>query len=99
MRDSALYYDNPTIEDERNIKRKLQKRYDGLFEAQWNPRLRSRRDLLTWSCLEKNKAMEAKSAPETNLDDCENYSQLLQRYGPNVEHLKDKIGYLRGILE
>ena len=50
MKDCAFYYDVPTMDEERAMKRKLQSRYDGVLGAGWRPPLTSRRDLLTWAC-------------------------------------------------
>ena len=50
MKDCAYYYDVPTIEEELAMKTTLQRKYDGLFAANWRPALQSRRDLVTWAC-------------------------------------------------
>jgi hypothetical protein len=54
LKDSAFYYDLPTIQEEREIKFKLQFRYDDILPEGWRPPLQSRRDLLTWSCEQRN---------------------------------------------
>ena len=50
MKDCAYYYDVPTIEEEVEMKKSLQRKYDGLFAANWRPALQTRRDLVTWAC-------------------------------------------------
>ena len=54
MKDCAFYFDAPTVEDEVSMKRKLQRKYDGLFQENWVPPLQSRRDLVTWACNQYN---------------------------------------------
>ena len=50
MKDCAFYYDVPTLDEERGMKRTLQRKYDNLLVPGWRPPLASRRDLLTWAC-------------------------------------------------
>lgn len=50
LKESAFYYDLPTLHEEREMRFKLQRNYDDLFEENWRPPLKSRRDLITWSC-------------------------------------------------
>ena len=33
-----------------------------------------------------------------NLEEC-NYGTLIEKYGPNYEPLKDKLGYIKGLFE
>jgi len=99
LKDSAFYYDVPSIEDEREMRFKLQLRYDDLFESAWRPPLQSRRDLVQWACEEKNKYLEAKGASEKLMEDCSNYSQLLRKFGPDYSSLKAKLGYVKGLFE
>ena len=97
MKDACYYYDAPTVQEEREIKQKLQFRYDDLFTASWRPPLQSRRDLVQWTCEQRNQYLSEKSAPEGLLEDCGNYSQLLRKYGPNYDPLKAKLGHIRGL--
>jgi hypothetical protein len=39
LRDATFYYDIPTIHEQRDMRFKLQSRYDDLFENQWRPPL------------------------------------------------------------
>ena len=50
MKACAWYIDVPTLDDERKMKREIQRNYDDLFTPGWRPPLTSRRDLLTWGC-------------------------------------------------
>ena len=87
MKACAFYYDNPTIKDEIEMKRKLQRDYDDILTEGWRPVLDNRRSLLTWACQQKNSAE----------DNCENYHGLLDKYGPNYDSLKAKLGNVRGL--
>ena len=90
MRDCAFYFDAPTIEDEVAMKRKLQRNYDGLLPEGWRPALATRHSLLTWACTQQNAATGSE-------ENCENYSSLLQSYGPNYDSLRSKLGDVRGL--
>ena len=46
LRDSAFYYDQPTVDEKREIKRTLQKKHDSLFSGPWKAPLGSRHELL-----------------------------------------------------
>ena len=46
MKDSAYYFDVPTIGEEREMRKTLQRKYDQLFTPGWRPSMQSRRDLL-----------------------------------------------------
>ena len=50
MKDCAFYYDAPTIREENEMKSKLQRNYDQLFEDNWRPPLADRKNLVTWAC-------------------------------------------------
>ena len=39
MKDASFYYDHPTINEEREMRKTLQKRYDSLFQTHWKPPL------------------------------------------------------------
>lgn len=99
MKDSCFYFDAPTLDEEREMRQKLQFRYDDLFADSWRPPLQSRRDLVQWTCEKRNEYMSEKQAPETLLEDCANYNQLLKKYGPNYDSLKAKLGFVRGLWE
>ena len=64
---------------------KLQRRYDDLFDSQWSAPLQSRRDLLQWTCEQRNTYLTGKEAPEELLEDCTNVGGLLRKYGPNYD--------------
>ena len=79
---------------------KIQARYDDLLpEGAQNPPLQSRRDLVQWTCEQRNSYLSERNAPETLLEDCANYNQLLKKYGPDYNSLKTKLGYVRGLFE
>jgi len=99
LKDSAFYIDLPTIQEQRELRFQLQHRYDDLFADSWNAPLQSRRDLLTWTCEQKNAFMQERNAPEGHLDDCSNYGGLLRKYGPDYSSLKGKLGYVRGLFD
>lgn len=64
FKDCAFYYDLPTIQEEREMRFKLQNRYDDLFPENWRPNLSSRRELLVWACERHNEYMTEKGANE-----------------------------------
>lgn len=74
MKDSAFYFDLPSIQEERQMRFQLQRNYDDLFEENWRPPLQSRRDLLTWSCEQHNAFLERVEGPKGEIEDCSNYS-------------------------
>lgn len=98
MTDATFYYDNPTIEDEVKMRKKLQYRYDGLFSTVMRPPLQSRRDLVEWTCQAQNAWMAEKGAPEDRLMNCNSYTALLEDYGPNYSTIKKKLGYVKGLV-
>ena len=97
MSDACFYYDNPTVADELKMKKKLQYRYDSLFDTTMRPPLQSRKDLVLWTCAAQNQWMEAKEKPELAMD-CTNYKGLLSKYGPDYTAIKQKLGHLRGLV-
>ena len=72
MKDCAFYFDVPTLDEERSMRKTLQGKYDGLFQPGWRPPLTSRRDLMTWACKQYNTSLEVKGAEDPPVD-CENY--------------------------
>ena len=70
LKDSAFYFDHPDINQEREMKKLLQRKYDQLFQPGWRPSLQSRRDLVTWSCNQYNSKLESQQAESTDLIDC-----------------------------
>ena len=54
LKDTAHYYDTPEVGEEREMRFKLQKRYDSILKKGWRPPLQSRRDLVTWACEQRN---------------------------------------------
>ena len=99
LKDSAFYIDFPTIQEQRETRFLLQHRYDDLFADSWNAPLQSRRDLVTWTCEQKNAFLQERNAPEGLLEDCSNYGGLLRKYGPDYTSLKSKLGYVRGLFD
>jgi len=99
MKDAAFFFDYPTIQEQRETKFQLQHRYDDLFADSWRPPVQSRRDLLTWTCQQRNSYLSERNAAEALLDDCENYAGLLRKYGPDYSSLKSKLGHVRGLFE
>ena len=98
MKDCAYYMDHPTIDDENTMKYKLQRRYDSILPEGWRPPLYSRRDLLSWACKHHNAALQERVGGEP-LPNCENPKLLVERYGPNYDNLRPKIGYIRGLFD
>ena len=78
----------------------VQRKYDDLLEDNYRPPLLNRKDLLVWAC-EQHNAYLNKNGPQHHhlYDDCSNYAQLLNKYGPNYDVLKSKLGYVRGLFE
>lgn len=99
LKDAAFYMDLPNLQEQREMRFTLQRRYDDLFAESWNAPLQSRRDLLTWVCQKRNSYMSEKSAPEEVLEDCENYAALVRKYGPDYDALKAKLGHVRGLFD
>lgn len=102
MVDCAHYYDRPTLDQEHQMKRDLQYKYDDLFANGIFPRLQSRKDLLTWACHSWEDAKRSKVPEEEREainDRCEQYGRLLSTYGPNYAPLKAKLGYVRGLFD
>ena len=99
LKDAAFYFDQPTLQEQREMKFKLQHRYDDLFADTWAAPLQSRRDLLTWTCEKRNEYLSERQAPEDLLEDCNNYAALLRNHGPNYEPLKAKLGFVRGLFD
>mmetsp|Transcript_8186 Transcript_8186/g.11335 ORF Transcript_8186/g.11335 Transcript_8186/m.11335 type:complete len:183 (-) Transcript_8186:922-1470(-) len=98
MGECAFYLDRPSLKDESEMKRTLQTKFDDLFPgAVMRPTLQSRKDLVTWACESQNAYMQKKEAPEDKIMDCTRYQGLLDRYGPNYEALKGRVGHLRGL--
>jgi hypothetical protein len=83
LKDSAYYFDQPSIQQERKMKNKLQSRYDSLFNDAWRPPLQSRKDLLTWTCEQRNAHLKETHEPIS----CA-YSSLLKDFGPDYSSLK-----------
>ena len=97
MKDCAFYYDTPFANDKVEIKNKLQLRYDSLFSEQWKAPLNNRRELLLWACEQRNNYMTEKGNEE-GLDVC-GFNTLVDKYGPNYDPLKEKAGFLKGLLD
>ena len=81
------------------MRKKLQFRYDDLFQETMRFPLQSRRDLVNWACQAKNDHLRSKEASEEHLEDCENYAGLLRKYGPDYDKLKSKLGHVRGLFD
>eukprot|EP00347_Sterkiella_histriomuscorum_P012897 403366798 len=99
LKDSAFYFDVPTLLQQRETRRKLQLRYDDLFAETMRFPLQSRRDLLSWACNAKNEHLKSKEASEELLENCENYTALLRKYGPDYDKLKNKLAHVRGLFD
>ena len=51
MKDCTFYFDSPSLAQELQMKRTLQKKYaDDLFKTAMKPRLQTRKDLVLWAC-------------------------------------------------
>ena len=57
----------------------------------------NRHDLIVWACNQKNKYME-EAGNEGHHENC-NYLRLLEKYGPDYEGLKSKLGWTRGFFD
>ena len=102
MVDCAHYYDKPTLTQEKQMKKDLQYKYDHLFANGIYPRLQSRRDLVTWACYswqDAKKARVPEEEQEAINDRCEEYTRLIDQYGPNYTTLKQKLGYIKGLFD
>lgn len=100
MSDCAFYMDRPTIKDESAMKAKLQTKYDDLFpKVAMKPTLQSRKDLVGWACAAQNAYMSSKDAPAERMMDCTKYQGLLDKYGPDYDSLKGKLGYIKGLFD
>ena len=100
MKDCAFYFDNPSIGQEVQMRRTLQRKYgDDLFADAMKPRMQSRKDLVLWACESQNQFMDSVEAPEKMKLNCMQYQGLLDQYGPNYTSLKEKLGYVRGLFD
>jgi len=99
LKDCAFYFDVPSIKDENKMKKTLQRKYDHILTPGWRAPLTSRQDLLTWACTQTNQAFLEKGFPEKDLLACDNYSLLLQAFGPNYDKLRPKLGFIRGLFD
>lgn len=99
MTDVSHYFDAPSLEQERKMKFTLQRKYDDLFGAGWRPHLQSRKDLVNWACNSQNEFLSSKNVPEDQLLNCNNYDALLQKYGPNYDAVKAKLGFIAGLFD
>ena len=97
LKDAAFYYDHPFAQDKANIKSKIQLRYDSLFSSSWRAPINNRRELLIWACNNKNNYM-AEKGNEAAIEPCE-YNTLVDKYGPDYESLKEKVGYVKGLFD
>ena len=80
------------------MKRTLMTKYDDLFPGvPMKPTLQSRKDLVNWACLQQNAWMQRKEAPESSIMNCEGYQSLLDKYGPNYDSLKSRMGHIKGL--
>ncbi len=79
------------------MKQKLQAKYDPLFTEGWRPPLQSRNDLISWACHQQNSFFKDKGASDETLTNCENPRTLIEKYGPDYESVKAKLGYIRGL--
>ncbi len=96
MTDCAFYFDSPTLEQEQKMKHTLQFRYDDLLRAGWRPALQTRNDLVSWACASHNQFMTSHGAKD-QLWNCESNTLLLEKYGPDYNSIKAKLGYVRGL--
>lgn len=95
--DCAFYYDEPYLQQEITMKKKLQYRYDSLFPEGWRPSMQSRNDLMSWACIHQNNFMKEKGASEDMMWNCENPRAMIDKHGPNYDSLRAKLGYIKGL--
>ena len=63
------------------------------------PTLQSRKDLMMWACTAQNAYMANKEAPQDKMMDCNRYGALLDKYGPNYDSIRAKVGHIRGLFD
>ena len=97
-KDSAHYFDCPTVDQERQMREKLQLRYDSILPVGWRPPLQSRKDLLFWSC-QKHTEYLKENNQEVEFEDCFNHHALVEKYGPDYSALRKKLGHVRGLFD
>jgi len=54
---------------------------------------------VTWACESQNRFLTERNVSEDRLLNCTNYDALLQKYGPNYDNLKAKLGYVAGLFD
>lgn len=79
------------------MKKNLQYKYDSLFQAGWRPPLQSRRDLMEWACAQQNAFLSEKEAPADMKWNCENPGVLIDKFGPDYNAVRAKLGYVKGL--
>mmetsp|Transcript_9079 Transcript_9079/g.10272 ORF Transcript_9079/g.10272 Transcript_9079/m.10272 type:complete len:175 (+) Transcript_9079:21-545(+) len=97
LKDSAFYYDTPHASDKVELKNKIQLRYDSLFSSSWRAPLNNRRELLLWTCQQRNNYM-TENGNESGLEQCE-FNTLVDKYGPDYKPIREKLGYIKGLCE
>ena len=97
-KEAGHYFDCPTVQQEREMRDNLQLKYDGILPAGWRPPLQSRQDLLFWSC-QKHVEYLKENTSETQFEDCHNHRGLVEKYGPNYDALRKKLGHIRGLFD
>lgn len=95
MKDCSFYYDRPIQQDKDEMRKKLQFRYDNLFQDYWRPALDNRTDLVMWACEQHNEWLEKKGGETYNC----NANTLLSKFGPDYSKIQKKLGSVRGLFD
>ena len=93
--DCSFYFDQPTLKQEVEMKKKIQLKYDDLFQEGWRPALQTRKDLVEWACRSHNAYQDEKGIEVTH--NCENPGTLIDKFGPDYDVLKSKLGFVKGL--
>lgn len=96
-KDVAFYFDEPTLRQESRMKKNLQYKYDDLFAEGWRPSMQSRKDLMSWACMQQNAFMNEKEAPADYLWNCDNTKGLIEKFGPDYDSVRAKLGFIKGL--
>ncbi len=89
--DAAFYFDHPTVQQEKQIKKKFQSRYDDLFAQGYRPALQNRSTLVEWVCTQHQAFLTEKGKEPTN--NCKNVQEMIQTFGPDYSTVRAKLGW------
>ncbi len=95
LKDAAFYFENPRLDQEKQIMGKFKLRYDDLFEDGWKADFRNRHALLMWTCKQQQTYFANKGG---EAGEC-HYGELLEKYGPNYAPLRAKLAHVKGLFD